>query len=852
MNLKKNSCINSSGKDNGYGAMITLTIALFVLIVTPGTLWSQSFTTVQITDNLEDDTQVDACVDNLGNLHAVYQRDGKIIYRHPNGNENYVSDGTTPAVAVDSLNKPYIAFTFQDNEQDKVGWVAKQNGSWGTTTTIGNGSDPDIVVDSDGYVHLAYSEISYYWSGYVSSTMYAHNRNGDFEVETIFQGYDNSYLSSSTSTQFYYPSLKIDAAGEYHISAYKHYLNRLWGDTINSDMWINYKTNKNGEAETLSSPSLTKTSEPFYGKNCLTLGDDGKAYVAYVFNGNLYYAEITDTWSESSITGALQASIGRGAGTVEIVYSDTSNQIQYIQNSGSGFSTPSQIGSGQSPVLTEGISCTFYSKWDGHDLEIYKACESSILPALTVNRDRLTFSAAAGGVTTGSQDVMIDREGSGGPVYWDVVDDAAWLLCSPVSGADSGVVSVSVDVAGFGAGEYTGTITVSSPDASNSPRTIPVVFNVYESGQTSEPFGVFATPTEGSTVRASIPVTGWVLDDVGVENVTICWRSGCAPGYTDYAIPVEGARPDVEQAFPGYPINYKAGWGYMLLTNFLPEGDGVYIISAIARDVEGNEVILGTKSILVDNASAVKPFGAIDTPAQGGMAPGSDYINWGWVLTPQPNSIPTDGSTIDVYVDGIKLGNPTYNIYREDISVLFPGYANSSGGVGYFRLDTTAYENGIHTIQWAARDSGGNSDGIGSRYFTIQNTGSGNAAAVSVSKEKLSQIPMDYSGPVEMNKGFDERIKLKVINGFEDIPNIEINELDRLQVQITSEDSEVSGYLLSGNKVYPLPIGSTLRNGTFHWSAGPGFLGTYHLAFVIKGGNGDVRRKDIQIIIRPK
>ena len=108
----------------------------------------------------------------------------------------------------------------------------------------------------------------------------------------------------------------------------------------------------------------------------------------------------------------------------------------------------------------------------------------------------------------------------------------------------------------------------------------------------------------------------------------------------------------MEQAFPGYPKNYQAGWGYMLLTNFLPNsGNGTFILYAKATDLEGHEVTLGTKTIHCDNANAVKPFGAIDTPPQGGTANGSSFTNLGWVLTPQPNSIPTDGSTINVFVD---------------------------------------------------------------------------------------------------------------------------------------------------------------------------------------------------------
>ncbi|MCP4220477.1 MAG: hypothetical protein GY765_37965, partial [bacterium] len=187
---------------------------------------------------------------------------------------------------------------------------------------------------------------------------------------------------------------------------------------------------------------------------------------------------------------------------------------------------------------------------------------------------------------------------------------------------------------------------------------------------------------------------------------------------------VDGARPDVEENYSAYPKAYQAGWGYLLLSNFLPNGgNGTFTLYAKATDAEGNEVTLGSKTITVDNANAVKPFGAIDTPTQGGSASGSSFVNYAWALTPVPNTIPTDGSTITVYVDGVALGNPVYNQYRDDIATLFPGYNNSNGAAGHFYLDTTAYTNGVHTISWSVKDDAGNSDGIGSRYFTINNSG---------------------------------------------------------------------------------------------------------------------------------
>jgi hypothetical protein len=482
-------------------------------------------------------------------------------------------------------------------------------------------------------------------------------------------------------------------------------------------------------------------------------------------------------------------------------------------------------------------------------------------PQIFLNRIQIYFGAATSGISTSSQSLFVDNSG-GGTLNWSITDDATWLNCSPSSGTNAGSVTVSVDVTGLSAGTYTGTITVSDSTATNSPQTVAVTLNVYGSGQNSLPFGLFETPTHNSTVMSSISVSGWALDDIGVESVKIYRQAGSTLAYIGDAVFVEGARPDVELAYPGYPKNYQAGWGYMLLTNFLPNGgNGTFVLYAKATDLEGQEVTLGTKTIHCDNANAVKPFGAIDTPTQGGTANGSSYTNWGWVLTPQPNSIPTDGSTIQVLVDSVSIGNPTYNLYRADIATLFPGYANSNGAVGYFSLDTTAYTNGVHTISWTAIDSGGNADGIGSRYFTIQNTGSSRSVSTIADNnqwkpiikiEELSNLPFNYSESIKMKKGYGRNIQPKIIQSDEEnISGIEIRELERMELHISNVEA---GYMLAGNKIHPLPVGSTLntKNGTFKWIPGPGFYGNYRLVFVVKDPNGELSKQEILVNIVPK
>lgn len=481
-------------------------------------------------------------------------------------------------------------------------------------------------------------------------------------------------------------------------------------------------------------------------------------------------------------------------------------------------------------------------------------------PEISVNRIQLVFGANTSGFSTDAQTFSIDKT-QGSSINWTVSSNQNWLHCTPVSGTDAGMVTVSVNAAGLPAGTYYGTVTVSAPGASNSPQTVSVTLNVYTTGATAVPFGQFATPVDGSIVSSSIPVTGWVLDDVGVDSVSIYRGNGGSLIYIGDALFVEGARPDVEQAYSAYPMSYKAGWGYMMLTNFLPNGgNGTFKIHAIAADREGHQVTLGVKTIIVDNINAVKPFGAIDTPVSGGTASGSNFRNVGWVLTPMPNAIPTDGSTIRVIVDGVDLGSPVYNNYREDIANLFPGYANSDGSLAYFDFDTTGYSNGVHTIAWSATDDAGNSDGIGSRYFIIQNS-SGNKPQENpraVQGGATRRVTVENARPVGVIKGYGRDMEPQEMYPDENgTIIIEIEELERLEIhlgEIQTHLSFYSGSLVVGDRLRGLPVGSTFdhKQGVFYWQPGPGFVGDYSFVFIEEDVNGEMKQKTIVVRISAK
>ncbi|HEY6392207.1 MAG TPA: hypothetical protein VIX89_13060 [Bryobacteraceae bacterium] len=442
---------------------------------------------------------------------------------------------------------------------------------------------------------------------------------------------------------------------------------------------------------------------------------------------------------------------------------------------------------------------------------------------LSLSRNVLNF-ASNGSAATGQQEVAVNFS-NGGVLDWTVSTPFNLpITATPSSGTGNGSFFVNVP-AGMVAGS--GTIAVTAPAATNSPRTIEVYINLNPTGP---PFGSFDTPVNNTSgVVGAIPVTGWALDSVEVASVDI-WRepiTGEPAGsliFVGNAVFVTDARPDVQAMFPSYPFSYRAGWGYQMLTNFLPNssgsgapGNGTYKIHAIAHSKTGVQVDLGTKTIVVDNAHAAKPFGTLDTPAQGGTVSGNDFVNFGWALTPQPSMIPLDGSTITLVLDGALSVHPVYNQFRSDIASLFPGYANSLGAVGFIHLDTRTLANGVHTISWNAFDNAGHGEGLGSRYFNVFNTGGGSEAAP---EDAIPESAMPEPAAPDADGGY----------------SVTMEEVGRIELP------------LGVVKADALPIGSTLKGGVFYWQPGPGFLGEYKFQFERPDGT----RIPVRVTIVPK
>lgn len=105
---------------------------------------------------------------------------------------------------------------------------------------------------------------------------------------------------------------------------------------------------------------------------------------------------------------------------------------------------------------------------------------STQAPTIERSPASLSFSTLAWTSNPAPQQFTVRNAGAGS-LHWSVSANRSWISLSPASGTSTGetdAVTVSVDADSTAAGSYAGTVTISAPDATNSPRTVAVNLDV--------------------------------------------------------------------------------------------------------------------------------------------------------------------------------------------------------------------------------------------------------------------------------------------------------------------------------------------------------------------------------------
>jgi sugar lactone lactonase YvrE len=492
--------------------------------------------------------------------------------------------------------------------------------------------------------------------------------------------------------------------------------------------------------------------------------------------------------------------------------------------------------------------------------------------------------------------------------------DQPWITLQTVGSASARGVIMSSPQNLTAPSTVTGTITIAA--VGGSSVQIPVTLDVLAPGTSSAPIGQVDTPTQSATVSGTVAFTGWATDDVGVSHVSI--YRGCVDGegatcsqgfipgrpservvFLGSVVPTEGARPDVEALFQHNPVGRGAGWGFLILSNMLPRTTGTYsphggqgpiTLFAVAHDFDGHQSLLGRHygsdatptTVVLDNDNLATPFGAIDVPEQGARLSVLTHQNFGWVLTPDsdtvagPGDITVPAAGITAFIDGRAVGTVSYDHCRgtvgnpvptstfcdDDVANAFgrttagtgPRTSNPTkyrnldagrGAIGAFTLDLSSLANGQHTLAWGVTDSNGRSAGIGSRFLFIQRDEADQTLGATARSHTRPEGPRATVG-IWGREGFDPH---RAFQPLAPTPSgtyrVRIQEMGRLELWF---GTAATGVMVVGDSARPLPPGSHLdeSRGHFSWMPGPGFLGDYHLSFQ----RGD-ERVDVELTIEP-
>jgi hypothetical protein len=454
---------------------------------------------------------------------------------------------------------------------------------------------------------------------------------------------------------------------------------------------------------------------------------------------------------------------------------------------------------------------------------------------------------------------------------WISASSEPWLVLSPASGVAPATATISLNTAQAAVltrGFYVGHIFIAPTSAPQNPRIIQVVLSITDTTSiTQSPIGFLETPLHNATdLNGAVPVTGWAADDVGVSRVSIFRSSvGGEPAgeiFLGDGTRVRGARPDVRNAISAPGVS-SAGWGLMVLSNVLPNaGAGTFTLSAYADDVEGHRTLLGRTTVTFNNPGSIFPFGTIDVPGQGATVAGT-VNSQGWILAAPGGTIPFDGSTIRLLIDGVEqTAVAQYGFARPDVAALFPfpTYSNANGPAAQLTFDSRLFPDGLHTIVWVASDDRAAVQGIGSRFFNIQN-GSASQAITETALEargaaELRALPQspaliwDRAGVAQSTWS----LRFTGASGTNEIRQArgELVEVALDSWWWSQGCGRYTGYLVTGDVAGPLPTGASFdaAQGVFRWLPPMEFSGSYEFVFVRPACNGLEERISLHITIQ--
>ena len=287
---------------------------------------------------------------------------------------------------------------------------------------------------------------------------------------------------------------------------------------------------------------------------------------------------------------------------------------------------------------------------------------------LTVPSTTLTFNATVGGSTPAAQSVSIT--GTSGISFTTSVTSsggANWLAATP-SGSVPSSISVSINasaLSGLTAGQYSGTVTVTSSGAGGSPATIPVTLVVAAPTLTATPATLSFSYSIGSSTQpapqtinlvdaAKINFTASAATTLGGSWLSVTPGAGAASGALTVSVNTKGLTANV----------------YNGTITIAGSGTTPLVINVTLQSIE----------------PAVSGIVSAASYESAGFAPGTIVTVFGNLLGPQTGAVFSVNSngTIDTTLGGTTVkveGIPAALLFAQNgqVNMILPYSLNTTG-----------------------------------------------------------------------------------------------------------------------------------------------------------------------------
>jgi len=251
-----------------------------------------------------------------------------------------------------------------------------------------------------------------------------------------------------------------------------------------------------------------------FPNNALTYTPGGPAIpLTVAVTGSGGFELSTRVQNDNSQAGTLAAGTGSAV--------SSSSGIQYIYQSGPAASwtfnwTPPATNVGNVVVYVTGVTSQTFAN-------SYTLTPASSTPSETLSVSSSSLAFTYDGTPTATQTVQVTSSGAALPFTTSVSTTSGgnWLTAVPAAGNTPMGVTVSALADGLAVGTYTGTITVASTGATNSPLTINVSFDVTVAGPQPLPTLAATPATLAFTADAN-------TSTVAPQNLQVATSDGSA------------------------------------------------------------------------------------------------------------------------------------------------------------------------------------------------------------------------------------------------------------------------------------------------------------------------------------